>query len=210
MGHLSETRRRLNELDDPDDKTSKAAAYRYPRPRTHLSEIPQSPGDEDNNHLSTAALRQLREDLAFELASPLGNVSYPENFTLYNYADFIFCPTLCYEIEYPRTPKTRWMEVFYKTLAVAGCIFLMTITTEEFVLPVLDEASIELQSASSGSEFCLIMGETIGRLLFPFMCLFLLVFLSIFEYVLGAFAEITRKLVFVMAIVLYSMLTYSI
>ncbi|KAF2738738.1 sterol O-acyltransferase [Polyplosphaeria fusca] len=188
-GHLSETRRRLFDLDKPDGR-SMSAPYRYPRPRTHLHEIPQSPTNEDPD--KQEALRLLREDLAFELASPLGNVSYPQNLTLANYADFILCPTLCYEIEYPRTPRIRWMEVFYKTLAVAGCIFLMIVTAEEFILPVLNEASDNLRSARSVGEFFLILGETIGRMLFPFMVMFLLVFLSIFEYVLGAFAELTR------------------
>jgi sterol O-acyltransferase len=76
---------------------------------------------------------------------------------------------------------------------VFGCIFLMTVTAEEFILPVLNESAISLQQASSASDFALVLGETIGRLLFPFMVTFLLVFLVIFEYVLGAFAEITSK-----------------
>ncbi|KAF2249026.1 hypothetical protein BU26DRAFT_519193 [Trematosphaeria pertusa] len=189
-GHLSETMRRLNDLDTPAT-ASKAAAYRYPRPRTHLHEIPQSPSHENADESEKEKLRQLREDLAFELASPLGHVSYPENLTLSNYIDFIFCPTLCYELEYPRTAKMRWMELFYKTLAVFGCIFLLTITTEEFILPVLDESTIRLEASTGASDFALILGETIGRLLFPFMVAFLLVFLVIFEYILGAFAEIT-------------------
>jgi sterol O-acyltransferase len=190
-GHLSETRRRLYDLDNPDT-ASKDAAVRYPSPQTHLREIPQSPkdGDEDSNKES---LLQLRADLAYELASPLGGISYPENLTLYNYVDFIFCPTLCYELEYPRTPRVRWLELFYKTLAVFGCIFLITITAEEFVIPVLRESAVSLQASTSASDFALILGETIGRLLFPFMVIFLLVFLVIFEYVLGAFAELTRK-----------------
>jgi sterol O-acyltransferase len=191
-GHLSETRHRLNDLDNPST-ASKEAAYRYPKPQTHLHEIPLSPTDEDGKEKTKEDLRQLREDLAFELASPLGGISYPQNLTLYNYVDFIFCPTLCYELEYPRTPRVRWMEVFYKTLAVFGCIFLMTVTAEEFILPVLNESAISLQQASSASDFALVLGETIGRLLFPFMVTFLLVFLVIFEYVLGAFAEITSK-----------------
>lgn len=192
-GHLSETRRRLNALDTPAT-ASKVAAVRYPRPRTHLHEIPQSPTTEEPEpeNLDSEEIRALREDLALELASPLGRVSYPDNLTVHNFIDFLFCPTLCYEIEYPRTPKIRWMEVFYKMLAVFGCIFLMIITTEEFVLPVLDESAISLQASNTTSDFCLILGETIGRLLFPFMITFLLVFLVIFEYVLGAFAEITR------------------
>ncbi|KAF2020570.1 hypothetical protein BU24DRAFT_416240 [Aaosphaeria arxii CBS 175.79] len=190
-GHLSETRRRLNDLDTPD-KASKAAAYRYPSSSTHLHEIPQSPSTEEHDDANQEEIRQLREDLAFELASPLGRVSYPQNLTWANYVDFIFCPTLCYEIEYPRTARIRPMEVFYKMLAVFGCIFLMIVTAEEFILPVLDESAVRLQESKNASDFGLILGETIGRLLFPFMVTFLLVFLVIFEYVLGAFAEITR------------------
>ncbi|KAF2712947.1 MBOAT-domain-containing protein [Pleomassaria siparia CBS 279.74] len=188
-GHLSNTRRRLYALDKPDN-ASKAAAYRYPR--THLQEVPHSPSVEDMEHKDNERLRQLRENLAFELASPLGNVSYPQNLTVHNFVDFVFCPTLCYELEYPRTPRIRWMELFYKTLAVFGCIFLMTVTTDEFILPVLDESAIRLQESSGASDFSLVLAEAIGRLLFPFMITFLLVFLVIFEYVLGAFAEITR------------------
>lgn len=189
-GHLSETLHRLNALDTPD-KASKAAAVRYPKPQTHFSETPQSPSSEEPKDTNAEYIRQLREDLAFELASPLGRVSFPENLTVYNYIDFLFCPTLCYEIEYPRTSHIRPMEVFYKTLAVFGCIFLMVITAEEFILPVLDVSAARLYHANNALDFGLILGETIGRLLFPFMITFLLVFLVIFEYILGAFAEIT-------------------
>ncbi|KAH8719206.1 MBOAT, membrane-bound O-acyltransferase family-domain-containing protein [Phaeosphaeriaceae sp. PMI808] len=190
-GHLSETLRRLNELDTPD-KASKAAAVRYPKTRTHLHEIPISPDQEEPKDTNAEYLRQLREDLAFELASPLGRVSYPENLTLYNYVELLFLPTLCYELEYPRTPHIRWMEVFYKTLAVFGCIFLMIVTSEEFILPVLDASAARLLNSHGALDFALIVSETVGRLLFPFMITFLLVFLVIFEYVLGAFAELTR------------------
>lgn len=187
-GHLSETRRRLNDLDNPET-ASKAAAYKYPRPCTHLRKISQE--ETEKEHRNEESVNQLREDLAYELTSPLGHVSYPQNLTLSNYVDYLFCPTLCYELEYPRTPNTQWLELFYKTLAVFGCIFLMTVTSEEFVIPVLDESAIKLQSSRNISEFGLILAEATSRLLFPFMVIFLLVFLVIFEYVLGAFAEIT-------------------
>jgi hypothetical protein len=68
----------------------------------------------------------------------------------------------------------------------------MVITTDEFILPVLDISAIRLNHSNSALDFGLILGETIGRLLFPFMITFLLVFLVIFEYVLGACAELTR------------------
>ncbi|KAL1592935.1 Sterol O-acyltransferase 2 (Sterol-ester synthase 2) [Nothophoma quercina] len=189
-GHLSETLRRLNDLDSPE-KANRSAAVRYPKPRTHLHEIPQSPS-QSTSDANQESLRQLREDLAFELSSPLGHVSYPENLNLSNWVDFIFCPTLCYELEYPRVAHIRPLEVFYKALAVFGCIFLMVITTEEFILPVLDESAASLHHSKGALDFSLILAETIGRLLWPFMITFLLTFLVIFEYILGAFAELTR------------------
>ena len=67
----------------------------------------------------------------------------------------------------------------------------MTITSEEFILPVLDESHIRLQNAPTWIDSSLIFAETVSKLLFPFMVIFLLVFLVIFEYLLGGMAEIT-------------------
>ncbi|KAF5027645.1 hypothetical protein F66182_241 [Fusarium sp. NRRL 66182] len=137
---------------------------------------------------------ELREDLARELTSPMGNVTYPNNLTWSNYMDYLLCPTLCYELEYPRTASINWISLVSKIIATFGCIFLLTIISEDFILPVLVDASERLDAVpavSSLSEKSLILAETISWLLFPFMLTFLLVFLVIFEYVLGAFAEIT-------------------
>ena len=188
-GHLSNTQHRLSSLDKPET-ASTAAAVRYPRSSTKINELDaraeKKKADDDAMNLTT-----LRTDLAMELVSPLGSVTYPSNLTMANYADYILCPTLCYELEYPRTPRTQWMELFYKTLAVFGCIFLLTLTSEEFIVPVLRTSAVRLQAIDSWFEMGLILAESISELLFPFMVTFLLVFLVIFEYVLGAFAEIT-------------------
>ena len=189
-GHLSETRRRLNELDTPQKKgVSRSAAIRYPNSAGRIHELspdPESPSVEKSES-ALQELQQLREDLAVELTSPLGHITYAQNLTITNFIDF-----LCYELEYPRNEHINFLELFYKTLAVFGCIFLLTIVSEEFVMPTLDEAALRLQYISSLSDGALIMAETVSRLLFPFMVIFLLVFLVIFEYVLGAFAELTR------------------
>lgn len=137
-------------------------------------------------------LLRLREDLATELTSPLGNISYPQNLHLRNFVDYLFCPTLCYEIEYPRRSHRRWSEITYKTMAVFGCIFLLTLTSEEYIVPVLHEAHSQLEMVTNMVDKALVLAETISMLLFPFMITFLLVFLVIFEYILGAFAELTR------------------
>lgn len=185
-GHLSETQRRLASLDKPG-KVSMEAPIPYPE----ASPRRRSVARRASHHARSESISELREDLATELTSPLGNVTYPQNLTVVNYVDFVFCPTLCYELEYPRSKERRWIEIALKTLAVFGCIFLLTLTSEEFILPVLTEANIQLHSVSSVAEKALILAETISMLLFPFMITFLLVFLVIFEYVLGAFAELT-------------------
>jgi sterol O-acyltransferase len=150
---------------------------------------------DDQSNSSGDEIDMLREDLARELTSPLGNVTYPRNLTWTNYVDFLFCPTLCYELEYPRTERINWTSLISKIIATFGCIFLLTIVSEEFILPVLKDASSRLNdpiSRPGTAEVLLILAESISWLLFPFMLTFLLVFLVIFEYVLGAFAEITR------------------
>ncbi|KAI6301287.1 hypothetical protein MCOR07_008680 [Pyricularia oryzae] len=220
-GHLSETEKRLRALDNPST-ASKAPAYLYPSENKVASPkrttapkfFRDNKADETSSPLETSTLSkdvddrvggdwhvdgedddisQLREDLARELTSPMGNTAYPRNLTFSNYVDYLFCPTLCYELEYPRTEKIDWQSLISKIIAVFGCIFLLTIVSEEFILPVLIESSQRLAvPGMSASETILILCETISWLLFPFMVTFLLVFLVIFEYVLGACAEMTR------------------
>ncbi|KAK3308268.1 MBOAT, membrane-bound O-acyltransferase family-domain-containing protein [Chaetomium strumarium] len=205
-GHLSETEKRLRALDNPST-ASRAPAFIYPTPDNPMGTMasptrPEAKGKgaaEDGAPGDADEVAQLREDLARELTSPLGNTTYPANLTWSNYLDYLCCPTLCYEIEYPRNDKIDWQNLFSKIAAVFGCIFLLTVISEEFILPTLVDASQRLDPAlrPPGSpltalEKLLVLAETISWLLFPFMLTFLLVFLVIFEYVLGAFAEITR------------------
>ena len=193
-GHLSTTLNRLRQLDlplRPGTPTTKAVRY----PRTHLQEIKADSTSNSDSEDDVPPIMQLRQDLALELTSPQGDVSYPANLTLANYIDYLCCPTLCYELSYPRTPTRNYMELFYKVLAVFGCIFLMTVVSEEFILPVLAESHERLASPeikASLYDSALVFAETVSRLLFPFMLTFLLTFLVIFEYTLNAFAEITR------------------
>ncbi|KHN97215.1 Membrane bound O-acyl transferase, MBOAT [Metarhizium album ARSEF 1941] len=215
-GHLSETEKRLRSLDSPGDSADTRPAYVYPpanlrrgsisgipttkTPSSPDTERPPQPADKHappspaTSPDSSLDIGTLREALARELTSPMGNTTYPHNLTWANYIDYLFCPTLCYELEYPRTPSVNWTSLIAKTVATFGCIFLLTVTSEEFILPVLVDAQRRLNASSPPStpEALLILAESISWLLFPFMLTFLLVFLVIFEYVLGAFAEITR------------------
>ncbi|KAK6534221.1 hypothetical protein TWF281_005553 [Arthrobotrys megalospora] len=105
----------------------------------HLCETERKLHQLDKNTLSTESKSDtaLREVLAYELTSPTGLTQYPRNLTWSNYLDYLLCPTLCYEIEYPRTPSVRWSIVAEKAAAVFGCVFLLTLTSEEFIAPVV-------------------------------------------------------------------------
>ncbi|GAW17240.1 hypothetical protein ANO14919_066940 [Xylariales sp. No.14919] len=191
-GHLSDTEKRLQALDQPGS-ASKEPAYSYPTVENPMGTQRHSVPNVDNSGDSDGeGLSQLREDLARELTSPIGNVTYPRNLSWGNYLDYLLCPTLCYELEYPRTKSIDWTNLIAKIIATFGCIFLLTVISEEFILPVLQDSEARLSDTESATEKLLILLESISWLLFPFMLTLLLVFLVIFEYVLGAFAEITR------------------
>lgn len=189
-GHLAVTLRRLRELDDPSPSTDKHAAVRYPKPNDRIQDLGRLQGDR-NAVEQDKSVSKLREDLAGELVSPFGGLVYPQNLTTANFVDFLFVPTLCYEIEYPRMAKRSYLELFYKTLAVFGCVCLLTVISDEYIIPTLVESAALLKKQHSWSEGALIFAETVSKLLFPFMITFLLVFLVIFEYLCNAFAEIT-------------------
>jgi len=190
-GHLSETEKRLTALDNPNT-ADRAPAYLYPTVTKSSSSASQSGSSSSATATNSNDISDLRSALARELTSPMGNVTYPHNLTWANHIDFLLCPTLCYEIEYPRLPRIDWPKLASKIVATFGCIFLLTVTSEEFILPVLDDASRRLAATPSTTDALLTLAETVSWLLFPFMVSFLLTFLVIFEYILGAFAEMTR------------------
>jgi sterol O-acyltransferase len=175
-----------------------ATTHRRTRPRSSSKlargsdDADSSSSGHDDSPAAVDEISELRSALARELTSPMGNVTYPRNLTWSNYLDYLLCPTLCYEIEYPRLASINWHTLVSKIVATFGCIFLLTVTSEEYILPVLVEASSRLAATASATESLLILAETVSWLLFPFTVSFLLTFLVIFEYILGAFAEITR------------------
>lgn len=191
-GHLSEMMHRLELLDKSRPEEPLPALVRYPRSlNRHGAQTPDTP-DHSDDEQDGKNINKLRKELAVELTSPLGHVIYPANLSLANYIYFLLCPTLCYELEYPRTERIQWGRFSLLATAVFGCIFLMTLTSAEYIVPVLDDSAARMQTATLPKERALILFETINMLLFPFLISLLLSFLVIFEYILNAFAELTR------------------
>jgi sterol O-acyltransferase len=69
--------------------------------------------DEDNGLSRVTSIAEERERLVREIEAAdrsltgtvAEEVSYPDNLTYANFLDYMFCPTLIYELEYPRTDR---------------------------------------------------------------------------------------------------------
>jgi sterol O-acyltransferase len=155
---------------------------------------------EDRERLVTE-IENTKRDLT---GAVLHEVKYPNNLTMGNFLDFMFCPTLIYELEYPRMDVVRWGYVLEKAVATFGSIALMIVITEQYVLPAIQPI---LPSRIVGMTFTqkfVELGWVLLDMVFPydillpvpsnsrFITLYLLSFYAIFECVLNAFAEITR------------------
>lgn len=132
----------------------------------------------DGDDQELIQVHMLIEELEADL-KPL-KVRYPENVTFMNFVDYLLCPTLVYELEYPRTENIRIPYVVEKSLATLGTFGLMYITVEHYIIPVM----MNMKNISFVS--CLL------QLLFPFMVCYLMVFYIIFECIANAFAELSR------------------
>lgn len=114
-------------------------------------------------------------NIQFRHSKPKG---YPENLTFGNFFNYLLFPTLCYELNYPRSNSFRPMYLVKKLLMLFCNVFLMYFMIENYIIPVL-KSNISFYMA-------------IVELLFPFMVCYLIIFHIIFECVLNGFAEISK------------------
>jgi sterol O-acyltransferase len=139
----------------------------------HGGKLPKDESDE------LADVKDRIEQLE-EALFPADGVSYPQNVTFANFLDFLRIPFLVYSLSYPRTAKIRWGYFFEKAAGFFGTIILTYLVISSFILP-------NLQEANNISVF-----ELIGRLLFPMLIVYVLIFLMVWEYVTNCFAELSR------------------
>ncbi|GLB41942.1 putative sterol O-acyltransferase [Lyophyllum shimeji] len=118
-------------------------------------------------------------DLRSELTSTgPARVTWPDNITIKNFADYMLVPTLVYELEYPRTDRIRPIYVFEKTVATFGTFALLYTVTETFILPYTPTYDQSIL-------------RSLLDLALPFMIAYLLLFFIIFECICNGFAELS-------------------
>ncbi|CAE6417478.1 unnamed protein product [Rhizoctonia solani] len=144
-------------------------------------DVPELPPHPLVHHPSSniAALAQSLTHMDRELTSTgKSRIRFPNNISYANFLDFQMVPTLCYELEYPRTERIRPMYIFEKTVATFGTFTLLYTITEHYIMPL---------TPTSDQSFARSMVD----LALPFMLSYLILFYIIFECICNGFAELS-------------------
>ncbi|KAJ1772716.1 Sterol O-acyltransferase 2 (Sterol-ester synthase 2) [Coemansia sp. RSA 1813] len=111
---------------------------------------------------------------------PYSNARFPQTLTTHNYFMFQLCPTLVYELEYPRTPRIRWLYVAEKMAGTAGIFIVFYVVVAHLMIPHLERMS------QTG-----VLMTTV-HLMGPMATCWLLFFFITFDSISNGFAELTR------------------
>ncbi|KAI1424111.1 MBOAT family protein [Xylaria sp. FL1777] len=116
---------------------------------------------------------------------------YPNNLSVKNHCEYIFLPTVVYELQYPRSDRINCLYVAEKAAATLGVIFVMIMVSQTFIYPVVMRTvamkEMGYTTAQRFAEFPWLLSD----LLFPFMMEYLLAWYLIWETVLNILAELT-------------------
>uniref|UniRef100_A0AC34G8H7 Diacylglycerol O-acyltransferase n=1 Tax=Panagrolaimus sp. ES5 TaxID=591445 RepID=A0AC34G8H7_9BILA len=115
------------------------------------------------------------------------NFLYPSNLTLSNFYYFMFAPTLCYELKFPRTPGRR-PKFILKRAAEFICFGILGVALcEQWVVPLVKNSMGTLKDMDIF--LCI---ERVFKLAVPNHIIWLLFFYTIFHSSLNLMAEILR------------------
>lgn len=140
----------------------------------------------DNNGKPVSAeqyARNLSEVKDIELPFLL----YPMNITLSNLLFYMVLPTLCYQLNYPRSPEIRWNKVVFLVARMIFVFFMVIFSVEQYITPTLEASVMPMESGD-----ILAVMERLLRLSIPNTYVWLLGFYFYFHLWLNLLAELTR------------------
>ncbi|CCK69802.1 sterol acyltransferase KNAG_0D00500 [Huiozyma naganishii CBS 8797] len=163
--------------------------------RASLARLQDIAAVSDDKAIETtrSTLNKSLEFCRFELESQsIGGVSFPQTITVKNYFMFTMFPTLVYQSEYPRTEKIRWHYVVEKLFAIFGTIFVMIVTAQVFMYPVVLRCTAVRESQwTSWFERLVTWSGLLVDILPSFIAIYLLDFYLIWDAILNCIAELT-------------------
>ena len=112
---------------------------------------------------------------------------YPMNIRYRNMVFFVLCPTLCYEINFPRTSKIRFPFIFRRLLEIFILIQVEFAMIQQWIVPILETALPKMLNKDATYTI-----EKVLRLVLPNHIVWLTFFYLLFHSYLNLLAEICR------------------
>lgn len=114
-------------------------------------------------------------------------VVYPSNLTASNLAYFLAAPTLCYQLNYPRSPRIRWMYVINKLAQLLFFICAVIFMMEQWCFPVVKNSFVSMKERNY-----MHLLERVLKLSVPSLAIWLSIFYAFFHLWLNIVAEVLR------------------
>lgn len=100
---------------------------------------------------------------------------------------FMAAPTLCFQLEYPRSSHIRWRFVGRRVAELLFCFGLQVLLVEQYILPAVANTFIHIQTFNALHLF-----ERVLTLAVPCLMVWLLGFYALFHAFLNLVAELLR------------------
>ncbi|GAA6227070.1 diacylglycerol O-acyltransferase 1-like [Lates japonicus] len=114
-------------------------------------------------------------------------VCYPGNLTIRDMYYFVFAPTLCYELNFPRSPKIRTSFLLRRLFEMLFFIQLLVGLTQQWMIPIIQSSMKPLEDMDLSR-----MTERLLRLAVPNHLLWLIFFYWFFHSSMNFTAELLR------------------
>lgn len=119
------------------------------------------------------------------------DIRYPDNVSIRNMFYFWFCPSLTYQIAFPKIPRRRWWKIGGIVMRLVICVSLFMFVAAQVVSPVLAGLVQDLE-ASGGSYTGSMLADYWLKLAIANTYLWLLFFYGYFHLYMNLFGELLR------------------
>jgi diacylglycerol O-acyltransferase-1 len=141
----------------------------------------------DNNNNNNNNHETKLEETNVEHSTDEKIVTYPNNLNYRDIYYFIAAPTLCYEINFPRTKRIRKGFLVRRCLEIMFLLTLQFILIQQWVMPILENSKIPMRETN-----ILKMTERLLKLAVPNHVIWLIAFYTMFHSYLNVLAELLR------------------
>jgi len=140
-----------------------------------------------SNAMKLVSYAHVNHNLRSEARNSKVDNGWPQNLKFRDLMYFLFIPTLCYRLQYPRSPSIRFGFLFRRIVEGIFLSFLIVAIVEQYIVPLVDSSFKPEQSFN-----LLVFTERLLKLSVPNLYVWLLGFYVFFHVYLNVLAELGR------------------